>query len=119
MADSQQTVTEPAVRSTALVRRWKFRVEGFNDDGGCVDAAGQRDEDCEYIGTNAEAATEADRRVGRMGLGPEPGTGRLCPGSWPLSDRVNVGWVRVPEPLMRNPSPRGMAPQPPREERFR
>jgi hypothetical protein len=55
-------------------RRWKFRVEGHNEPGGCVNAAGNRDDDCEFIGTNAEAAAEADRRADAW----ETKTGDLC-----------------------------------------
>ena len=46
-----------------LVRRWKFLVEGHNEHGGYVNADGQRDDHCEYTGTNSEAAAEADRRA--------------------------------------------------------
>jgi uncharacterized membrane protein len=55
-------------------RRWKFRIEGHNKPGGCVDAAGNRDDDCEFIGTSAEAAREANRRADAW----ERVTGDLC-----------------------------------------
>jgi hypothetical protein len=58
----------------SIVRRWRFRIEGHNDPGGYIDADGQRDEDCEYIGTDAHARAEADRRADAW----ERATGDLC-----------------------------------------
>jgi hypothetical protein len=47
----------------AVVRRWRFRVEDEDGTGRYVGPNGEPDADAEWIGTDAEAARESDRRA--------------------------------------------------------
>jgi hypothetical protein len=45
-----------------IVRRWKFRVEDPDGEGCYVGPDGKQDSECEWIGTDADASKEAQRR---------------------------------------------------------
>lgn len=51
------------VPDAPIARRWKFFVEDENGDGYHVGPCGERNEDCEFVGTDREADAEADRRA--------------------------------------------------------
>lgn len=57
-----------------IVRRWKFRVEDPDGEGCYVGPDGKQDSECEWIGTDAEASAEAQRRAGAW----ENDTNGLC-----------------------------------------
>ena len=59
--------------SQAIVRRWRFRVEDQDGEGCYVGADGKQDSE-EWIGTDAEASDEAQRRADAW----EDATGGLC-----------------------------------------
>jgi hypothetical protein len=57
-----------------IVRRWKFRVEDPDGEGCYVGPDGKQDSECEWIGTDAEASAEAQRRADAW----ENATNGLC-----------------------------------------
>jgi len=66
------TADRPSVQ--AVVRRWMFRIEDENGEGYYVGPDGRQDSECEWIGTDAEASAEAQRRADAW----ENATNGLC-----------------------------------------
>jgi len=68
------TTTADRTSVQAVVRRWKFRVEDPDGEGCYVGPDGRQDSECEWIGTDAEASAEAQRRADAW----ENATNGLC-----------------------------------------
>lgn len=56
-----------------MLRRWRFLVEDECGDSRYVGPDGEKNEDAEWIGTDADADREADRRADAWENRPENG----------------------------------------------